>query len=309
MKQQLLILMLFLANSQAIYAQTASDQRKADRLFSKTLIQHEVDKDYEGAITNYDQVIVLNPSHVLAYYYRGEAKGALGRYADAIADYDQAIANDTHFCQAYMNRGITKALLGRFTDAIADFDHVIYLAPYAKQIYTYRGGYVTFGDDMNVGYNNRGKAKYDLASYVDAIADFDKFIALNASYAYAYYYRGESKVHLGHYAEAIIDFDKTIELKPKYEFVYNDRGEAKDYLSLYGDAIADFDQAIALYPKDAKAYNNRGFAYYKMGGTKANYRKAVADYDISIQLGGSNYKPEHQYRDDAMAALDKAVNQ
>jgi hypothetical protein len=44
-------------------------------------------------------------------------------------------------------------------------------------------------------------------------------------------------------------------------------------------------------------YNCRCYAYYKLGKTKANYRKAISDYDIAIQLGGNDYKPTFQYRD------------
>ena len=74
----------------------------------------------------------------------------------------------------------------------------------------------------------------------------------------------------------------------------------------YTDAIDDFDHAIILAPNFTIAYFNRGFAYYNVGKTKTNYQKAIADYDMFIQHGG---RPPLKYRDEAVAAMDKAAEQ
>ena len=105
--------------------------------------------------------------------------------------------------------------------------------------------------------------------------------------------------------EAVADYDLAIKLDPKSVLAYNGRGEAKSKLNRFAEAIADFTQAITLDPKLASAYHNRGFAYYKLGNTKLNYRKAIADYNIAMQLGGSDFKPTFNYQESAMAALDK----
>jgi tetratricopeptide (TPR) repeat protein len=106
-------------------------------------------------------------------------------------------------------------------------------------------------------------------------------------------------------AEAVADYDLAIKLDPKSVLAYNGRGEAKNKLNRFAEAISDFSQAIALDPKLASAYQNRGFAYYKLGSTKLNYRKAIADYNIAVQLGGSDFKPTFNYQEIAVAALDK----
>ncbi len=46
----------------------------------------------------------------------------------------------------------------------------------------------------------------------------------------------------------------------------------------YDKAIADYDKAIALNPKYADFYNNRGIAYNK----KNEYDSAIADFDKAI---------------------------
>jgi len=43
-----------------------------------------------------------------------------------------------------------------------------------------------------------------------------------------------------------------------------------------------------------------------LGKTREHYRKAVADYVMTIQLEGSGYKLPFKYRDEAVAAMATA---
>ena len=51
-------------------------------------------------------------------------------------------------------------------------------------------------------------------------------------------------------------------------------------MSEYRRAIEDYDKSIELDPTDAKAYHNRGYAYYLLD----DHRRAIEDYDRSIEL-------------------------
>jgi hypothetical protein len=44
----------------------------------------------------------------------------------------------------------------------------------------------------------------------------------------------------------------------------------------------------------------------KGGQNQSNYRKAIADYDMAIQLADKDYKSDFKYRNEAVAALAKA---
>jgi len=157
--------------------------------------------------------------------------------------------------------------------------------------------------------NTRGLVKIKLDRCKDALPDFDMAIALDPGYKSAYNNRGIAKAFLGNYADAITDFDHAIALDPKYIDAWFERGLAENLLEHYADAIKDFDQVIALNPKFAQAWYWRGYAYYLLGKTKANYRKAVADYDIAFQLGGDSYKALFQYRDISFLAISSAEGQ
>ncbi|MFI5139972.1 MAG: tetratricopeptide repeat protein [Sphingobacteriales bacterium] len=142
--------------------------------------------------------------------------------------------------------------------------------------------------------------------YEGAITDCNRALQITHQSSWAFDIRGLAKYYLGRYAEAIADYDEAIAIFPGYVGACFNRGLAKLYLNRYAEAIDDFTRAIAWDPKYFTAYNSRGYVYYKLGGTKENYRKAIADYDTGIALGGSSYKPFYQYRENANAALATA---
>ena len=65
---------------------------------------------------------------------------------------------------------------------------------------------------------------------------------------------------LKRHEEALASYDKAIALKPDYAEAYNNRGNALKDLKRHEEALASYDKAIALKPDYAEAYNNRGAA-------------------------------------------------
>jgi tetratricopeptide (TPR) repeat protein len=154
--------------------------------------------------------------------------------------------------------------------------------------------------------NTRGLVKIKLNRSAEAVEDFNQAITLDPTYKAAFNNRGIAKSFLGNYTDALTDFNSAIALDQKYVDAYLERGLAENLLEHYADAIADFDRVTALNPQYALAYYWSGYAYYLLGKTKANYRKAVADYDMAVQLGGDSYKALFQYRDISFSAISTA---
>lgn len=76
--------------------------------------------DAQGAISDFDCVIVYDPQHVDAYFHRGFAKFQLKDYQGAISDYDRVIEINPQYPGGYHNRGIAKRESG--DEAGADED-------------------------------------------------------------------------------------------------------------------------------------------------------------------------------------------
>jgi tetratricopeptide (TPR) repeat protein len=125
-------------------------------------------RDYEGAIADYDAALALNPRYKEAYFKRADARKANGDAQGAIADYTQAIQLDLDYVDAYINRGNARKVLGDSDGAIADYGEALRLNP--KEV---------------AAYNNRAEAYFARQQYDLALLDYLKANQLKPTYTLA----------------------------------------------------------------------------------------------------------------------------
>ena len=77
--------------------------------------------EYEKAIQDYDEAILLDPLDAITYSNRGSAYYNLGQHERAIQDYDEAILLDPLNAIAYYFRGLIYGELGKSDEAARDF--------------------------------------------------------------------------------------------------------------------------------------------------------------------------------------------
>ena len=229
--------------------------------------------DYENAISDYYQVIQLQPDDAEAYNNMGLAKFNLKQHFDAIADFDIAIRLKPDYARAYSNRGIVKAQLGEFADAISDLDAAI-----------------RYDRELTSAYYNRGLMYAMLEQFASAVSDFNTAIRLDPEFASAYLNRGVVKRKLGKYTAAIADYDIAIRLEPDAADAYLNRGAAKESLGQHVAAISDYDIAIRLKPNYAKAYYNRGVSKVRLGKKLEARRDFQTVLQIAIKTRNENLK-------------------
>ncbi len=68
--------------------------------------------DYEGAISDYDKAIEINPEYAIAYFNCGVSKFYLEDFNGAISDYTKSIENNVNDAEGYLNRGLTYYEIG-----------------------------------------------------------------------------------------------------------------------------------------------------------------------------------------------------
>jgi S1-C subfamily serine protease/lipoprotein NlpI len=198
-------------------------------------------RDYRGALADYDRAIALNPKSAPAYNYRGVLKEKIQDIQGGLADYNQAIALDANYGEAYNNRG--KLKLNRLQDsqgALADYDLAIELSP----------KYAT-------AYANRGYLKVNMRQVESGLADFNRAIKLDPNEASYYSYRGFLKIITSDRQGALADFSRAIELNPSDANTYFKRGDFKYYtLKDHNGAIADLEVAekLAQQQENAELY-------------------------------------------------------
>jgi tetratricopeptide (TPR) repeat protein len=243
--------------------------------------------DYKGALTDFDQVLRLNPKYEAAYTGRGIAKSNLGNKQGAIEDLNQALLINPNNVRAYGARGNLRFQVGDKRGAEADLKQSLTLSIDAQD---YRA------------YTNRGNLRDKLGDKQGAIADYDRAIRIDPNYVIAYINRGVARSSLGDQRGAIADYDQAIFVDPNYAQSYINRGELRHKLGYSQKAIADYDQAIRIDPNNAKLYVNRGNIRYSL----ADRRGAIVDYDQAIRI---NPKDVLAYKNRGLVRLALADKQ
>ena len=127
-------------------------------------------------------------------------------------------------------------------------------------------------------HNNRGVLQQLLKRYPEALASYEKAIALKPDYANAHFNRAFILKLLNRYEEALAGYDKAIALNPGHADAHNNRAALLQDMRRYGEAIASYDRAIAAKPDYAMAYHNRGTAMLSKGNmveAEKMFRKAL----------------------------------
>ena len=244
--------------------------------YVKRAIDRTENGDIDGALSDAEQAVILNPKDGDAYLSRGSARAAIGLHQEAIEDFTQALScpgsslfqRSKFLLLCHWDRADSKAALGNQAGAIADYDRAVELNRDALEVYY-----------------NRGLCKDDLGDYAGAIADYDRAVELGFDAPEIYFNRGLCKDNRGNHAGAIADYDRAIERNAKFAEAHHSRGQANFALKNYADAITDYGRAIALCPD--RGSDLVATACYNMGLSKTyreDHENAIDDFSRFIAL-------------------------
>ncbi|MGK7945718.1 MAG: tetratricopeptide repeat protein [Microcystaceae cyanobacterium] len=151
--------------------------------------------DFKAALTDFDQVIQLNPQSAEAYNGRGNTYFVLDKQQEAIKDYTKAIKLNPQLARSYYNRAYAYYRLGDTQKAIKDYNQAIELNP-----------------NYPPAYGNRAIVRSQLGDEQGAIEDYTQVIEFQPNLPQAYYNRGTSRSRLGDQPGAIADLQKAAQL-------------------------------------------------------------------------------------------------
>ncbi|MFN6526482.1 tetratricopeptide repeat-containing serine protease family protein [Nostoc sp. ChiSLP03a] len=172
---------------------------------------------------------------------------------------------------------------------------------------------VAIKPDDHLAWNNRGVSLANLQRYSEAIASYDKAVAIKPDDQDAWHSRGISLDNLKRYSEAIASYDKAIAIKPDYHLAWHNRGVSLERLQRYSEALASYDKATVIKPDDQDAWYGRGFSLGKLERDSeaiAFYDKAVAikpDFHEAWNNRGVSLKNLQRYSE-ALKSYDKAIS-
>lgn len=256
---------------------------------------YQQEGDYDAAITDFGQVLRLNPANANAWYNRGDAYWALGQRDKALADYDQTLRLDPAAAWAWCARGNVYRARSEYELALRDYDAALRLNP----------------DDARIWYN-RGNAYRDLGDGARAIADYGEALRRDPRYAEAWTARAQAQRGAGALQLALADYSQALRLSPRAAASWYNRANIQAELNRPEQALADYDEALRLSPQDAWAVFNRARVQLQLG----RYEAAITDYrqalkrnahnaDALFGLGAAQYL-SGRYAD-ALASFDLAL--
>jgi tetratricopeptide (TPR) repeat protein len=114
----------------------------ADAYVRRGTLRYKILKQYEDALSDFDEAVRLGPPVAIAYLHRAIVKCHLLKFDDALPDYNRSLELDPYDERAYFNRGKLKFMLKYDEeDVIADLEKAIRLgfAPAAELIRMFYG--------------------------------------------------------------------------------------------------------------------------------------------------------------------------
>jgi tetratricopeptide (TPR) repeat protein len=123
----------------------------------------------------------------------------------------------------------------------------------------------------------------DPATSEEAIASYEKVLALDPDYAPAHINLGTIYYHRSEYDHAEAHYRKAIEADPRYALAHFDLGNVLDETQRVQEAIAAYNTALQLAPTYADAHYNLALAYER----SHQPRKSIKHWRAYLKLDGS----------------------
>lgn len=199
-------------------------------------------ENWEGAISDLNEVLKADPKNVAALTWRGYARLKLDDPNYAMADLSEALKYDEENADALTFRGWTKTNLGDSDGGIKDCTAAIKRHQNAQAFYI------------------RGKDRSMSNNAVAAVADEDKALKLDPNLADAWQIKGQCRLALGDAAIAINDFSEAIKKDPSPRY-YLDRGRANLLCDRYEQALPDLTKAVEGMSESTVPYMFRCLTY------------------------------------------------
>ncbi|MDY6901656.1 MAG: tetratricopeptide repeat-containing serine protease family protein, partial [Cyanobacteriota bacterium] len=139
----------------------AKAELKAEDYLAKAVNKRK-EKNYQGAISDLNQAINLNPKYADAYYLRGISYSNAGNPQKALPDVNQALKINPNHGEAYRLRGYLRSREKNYQEAISDYTQAIRINP-----------------NDAASWRRRGFARGDLKDYPGAINDLTKAVQLH----------------------------------------------------------------------------------------------------------------------------------
>ena len=324
---------------EVVYFLLVADERKdaQDRLH-ELLVRFLERQDWERCSALYnilaeaEALSFARPLPRTADYYllRGAARAAQGKLALALKDLNQALERQPALAWAVAQRGEVHARMGHADAALADMARAAFMdqrvvdplaaggsvnrlvEEYQREPATFPQARMEGLGKLAEGLGTRGEVARLEGRDEEALAYFQRALALAPDLAWIYASRGALYVNQERPEEALAETSRAIELDPNYAWALANRGRIYRFLDRDEEAMADLNRALQLEPKMSGAFAERGEIHRKHG----RLDEALEDLEQALHLNSLNawaaarrgqvLKAKGRYLD-ALAEMHRAI--
>ena len=104
-------------------------ENSEEKMLLKTGHVHMKHGDFQSAIKDYTNAIIINPTFAGAYNARGMANRKMKDFHAALQDYNTALSLHNNFAATYNNRGVIYMEIRQIEAALTDFDKALNIEP------------------------------------------------------------------------------------------------------------------------------------------------------------------------------------
>ena len=184
------------------------------------------------------------------------------KFSKAILAYNRVIELKPNSAQAWLGKGKTFAQLDQNEPALAALDKALQISPES---------YLAWQELGRIYQNNLNNLSQALASY-------DRGIAVNSSYAPLWRDRGITLNQQDNYTQGIGSLIKASEIAPQDQINWIALASAWDKIGQDKKALTALDRALEIQPQDPEIWSQKGLIYTK----NRQYDEACQTYRESL---------------------------
>lgn len=217
----------------------------------------------KDALVAFDAALAAKADYAPAWISKAANLAKSGNYPDAVSNYERGLRVDPNNADAWFNMGHCMGLLGRHEDVVKCCDRALQLNPNDGQNWKLKGlGLFSMERYQDAIPCFQQAERLGDASAADHIAECRKLLFPLAE---RYFITGSGYQQEGRNADAIACYEKGLAIDPGKAVIWSNMGAALLALKRGAEAVVCFDRAIALDPRDASAWNNKGCALLSLG--------------------------------------------
>ncbi len=260
--------------SQAIQVYKSASLVAADNptIFISISRMHIYLGQYQEAVDNAGNALVVNPNNAQALALRGYALGLMGNYLEGESSLNQAINLEPNNPIPYAY--LAEILALKSSSPTGDLETLNRAIEYSRKA-------ESLGANLLETHRARGVVLELTSNYEEAVREFAAAVAINPNIADLHIYLGRNYRALQDYPNAIREFTNAIPLNPTDPLPYTYLSRTYATQGEFANAIQYAELAIERAPTDPYLYGNLGVMHYR----NRDFPKAITALRMAVRGG------------------------